>query len=658
MRLLLDYLALPEELTEFEVNYLSQMNRVGLYFFWANLPVFVLVALFNGTSPGLAVLLTSLVLAGPTAASMLLDNPRHLSCVLGFTAMCMGGLLVHFGQGPMQIEMHFYFFSLLAVLAMFANPMVIVVAAVTVTFHHTVIWLLIPSSVFNYDASLWVVAVHTTFVVVESCAAIFIARSFFDNVIGLDRIVQARTAELAERNRDMKLVLDNVNQGLFTINREAQVVSECSAKVQDWMGVPAEQTMGGYLSQVDSTVAEYFEFGWEDVIAGFMPLEVTLDQLPKSFSNGEQHFQITYEPILADGMDDDEFEKLLVVISDVTEQRARAEAKAEQLETMQIFEHYLSDKSGFLEFFSEGTLLIRGIVDESFGEDLVKCKRWLHTLKGNALMFGLERFGTLVHDLEDIIIDQRRRLNPLESSQLEVQWSSIQDRLNTLLGERRHLRIELEEAQYTAIVGAVEKGLRKKELLDMIHSWKLEPVSRRLERLANQARRISQRLGKGDVLITIEDNAVETEPQRFSNFWVSFTHIIRNALDHGIELPNERIEQGKSPQGHLSIKTWLDDERLTIDISDDGRGIDWERLRNKAQKHGHVCETQDDLIAFMFRDGVTTKEIASETSGRGVGLGVVKQSVEALGGTMEFDSVAGEGTHFRFLLPLADRIAA
>ena len=129
----LDFVRLPSEISEFERGYLARMNRVALGFLWLNLPVFVCVAFFNETQPLLALVLTCLTLVGPTVAWSTLDNPRTVSLIHGFTAMCMGGLLVHFGQGPIQIEMHFYFFSLLAVLAMFGNPTVIVVAAVTVT---------------------------------------------------------------------------------------------------------------------------------------------------------------------------------------------------------------------------------------------------------------------------------------------------------------------------------------------------------------------------------------------------------------------------------------------------------------------------------------------------------------------------------------------
>src|SRR5262249_17283367 len=145
-------------------------------------------------------------LVGPTLAYFFFQNPRSLSVTFGFTAMAMGGLLVHFGQGPMQIEMHFYFFTLLALLSIFGNPLVIILPAVTVAAHHGLLYFLLPRSVFNYDASLWAVVVHAAFVVLESFAACFMARSFFDNVIGLERIVGERTRELDAVNRDMRLV--------------------------------------------------------------------------------------------------------------------------------------------------------------------------------------------------------------------------------------------------------------------------------------------------------------------------------------------------------------------------------------------------------------------------------------------------------------------
>jgi len=136
MKKLIDYLVLPNVVSAFEASYLARLNRIGFVFFALHLPLFVGLAYFNDTGPLAAAVLTAFVLAGPLLALKVLANPRSVSLVYGFTAMIMGGLLVHFGQGPVQIEMHFYFFALLAMLAVFGNPLAIVVAAVTVALHH------------------------------------------------------------------------------------------------------------------------------------------------------------------------------------------------------------------------------------------------------------------------------------------------------------------------------------------------------------------------------------------------------------------------------------------------------------------------------------------------------------------------------------------
>src|SRR5262245_4464243 len=102
------YLILPAEITAFERDYLKRMNRIGLTFFCLHIPAFMLVAALCDTGVIKAFFLTAAVLIGPLLAYRTFTNVRTMAAVFGFTAMCMGGLLVHFGQGPMQIEMHFY----------------------------------------------------------------------------------------------------------------------------------------------------------------------------------------------------------------------------------------------------------------------------------------------------------------------------------------------------------------------------------------------------------------------------------------------------------------------------------------------------------------------------------------------------------------------
>lgn len=349
---------LPPHISEFERTYVQRLNRIALWFFAAHIPVFAIVAFVNKTNPLLAVALTTGVMVGPGLAHVLLKNPRHISLIYGVTAMAMGGLLVHFGQGPVQIEMHFYFFALLAMLAVYGNPAVIYVAAVTVALHHVLMWMFLPMSVFNYDAPLWVVAIHAAFVVLEGIATAFIARSFFDNVIGLEQIISERTRELAGRNQDIQLILDNVGQGFLTLDRHGRMSREHSRPVVEWFGPYNPGTpLADFLAAHDREVAEGFAAGWQRVGDGVTPVDVAMSRLPKRMRLGERHMEISCQPITdASG----QVGRAIVVISDITARVEQERLEAEQKETAMLVNHMIGSNSSFMDKIKDDPALGRG----------------------------------------------------------------------------------------------------------------------------------------------------------------------------------------------------------------------------------------------------------------------------------------------------------
>jgi two-component system, chemotaxis family, sensor kinase CheA len=642
-------IVLPERITDFERQYLNRMNRIGLWFFALHIPVFVLIAQLNDTGPLLAAALGLATLIGPLLAYRTFRNPRSVSLTYGFTSMLMGGILVHVGQGPVQIEMHFYFFALIAMLAVYANPLVILVAAVTVALHHLAMWLVLPTSVFNYDAPIWVVAVHAAFVVLESVATCYIARSFFDNVIGLEKIVQARTAELAARTRDMRLVLDHVDQGFITIDRNGVMSPERSAIVEKWLGPSGPHaTFAEYLSGSSPIVAETFELGLSEVNDGVLPLEVTLGQLPQRFGIKGRSFSIAYTPILEDG----ELEKLLIVITDISSVVERERLQREQREMLHMFEQLTRDRSGFLEFFEETRDLVKA-VERNEIVDLTHLKRVIHTLKGNAAIFGMPSMSDKCHELETMIEETQER-PPLEQrNELVALFDRMRANLDTLLGNDARKRIEVEPTEYEQALLRAAKVDSHGELVRLISAWKLEPSARRLERIAEQAQRIATRLNKGPLAVVIRDNGLRLEPARWASFWSAFVHVVRNAVDHGLESEVERLANGKSERGKLELVTRLDRHEFVIEIKDDGRGVDWSAIAERAKNAGLPHRTSQELVAAVFADGISTAPYISELSGRGVGMGAVRAECEARGGTVELVSEPAAGTRVVFRFPAA-----
>ncbi|PYO03450.1 MAG: hypothetical protein DMD91_01050, partial [Candidatus Rokuibacteriota bacterium] len=586
---LMKYLALPKEMTPFEQRYLVRLNKIALIFFFLHIPALMAVAWVAGSGPLSALGLSLAVMVGPTIAYRTIRHPRSLSVVYGITAMMMGGLLVHFGQGPVQIEMHFYFFALLAMLCMFANPMVNLAAAVTVALHHLIVWLIVPRSVFNYEAEWWVVLVHAAFVVLETVAACYISREFFDNVIGLEKIVEARTATIREKQRDMRLILDNVETGLITVDLDGRMSSECSRVVEEWFGAPATgQKLAGWLGERDATFGEWLDLALESVKEGTLPADVALGQCPSRLIDKAKTYAVHYQLIVGA---DRAPEKILVIVTDITERLRKEAAERGQAELLQLFQHIMRDKAGFIEFLTEAEDLMRTLRGGVY-DGVEHMKRIIHTLKGNCAIFGMRRVSEICHDLENAIAEEGLASGAAQMGALYDAWDLIRGDLEKMLGERQR-SIEIDDADYESIIKAVLDGVDARIVTRMIQSWRLEPAGRRLARIEQQIRGLCERMGKGTVDVAIEPHDLRFNSEHFAPFWSAFIHVLRNAVDHGIEGREQRQQHGKPEQSLIKVSTQVEGEHLVVTVEDDGPGVDWEALRAKASELGVAASALD-----------------------------------------------------------------
>lgn len=646
MTRLLNYLLLPAEVSDFEDRYLARVNRIAIWFLAAHLPVLATIAWLNGSDVGTALLLAVAAFAGPLVAVARCSR-RAAAVVMGVAAMFLGGVLVHVGQGPLQIEMHFYFFVTIALLVVFANPAVILAAAATVTAHHAVLWALLPASVFNYDAPLWVVGVHAAFVLLESAAACYIARSFFDNVVGLERIVAARTTEVAARNADLRMLLDAVEQGFFTVNRDGVVSDERSAAVDQWLGgAAAGTTLPEWIRRHDPVVADWLALGLEDVFADLLPAEVTVDQLPKRMAVGDRTMKLEYVPIPRGGP----VQALAVVMTDITAVVARERLEMEHRMLLAMVDRIGRDKAGFLEFVREADEIIGALVAGA-ADDLPVIRRLVHTLKGNAAVFGLDSVSAACHAIEDHIADTGSAPEVDAWAALHAQWATVRDNLKRLVGDEP-LGLALGDAEYVSLLLAVLNGAPREVVARQVAEWRLEPTAVRMARIANHARVLAARLQKGGVEVRVRGGHLRTDPDRWGYFWSALVHVVRNAVDHGLESPAQRLAAGKPAAGVIELATELDRDQFVVTLADDGRGIDWERVARAAAAQGLPTGRHEDLVEALFSDGVSTAAAVSTVSGRGIGMGAVRAACLDLGGQVQVRSVPGKGTSFEFRFPI------
>jgi len=227
---------------------------------------------------------------------------------------------------------------------------------------------------------------------------------------------------------------------------------------------------------------------------------------------------------------------------------------------------------------------------------------------------------------------------------------TISAQLGAGTSRRRGISISVEE--YEELMHALEHRDDTPALLRRVASWRHEPVARRLERMRDQIEVLARKLEKAEPEVIIEAGALRLPAGSFAELWAALAHVVRNAVDHGFQTAAERAAAGKSPKNRVWLRAFEDGERgFVISLGDDGRGIDWEKIAQRASAAGLPTGTRADLERALFVDSISTRDQVSETSGRGVGLGAVRSAVTALGGRIELESAAGQGTTFRLALP-------
>jgi two-component system, chemotaxis family, sensor kinase CheA len=471
----------------------------------------------------------------------------------------------------------------------------------------------------------------------------------------LEHKVEERTTELARKNRDMRLVLDNVDQGFATLSPDGGLSRERSRVLDEWFGVCDEPlSFWQYISPCAPRFAANFRLGWEQLSDGFLPIEVSLAQLPQLLHARGKSWQFRYLPIYRGS----ELDGVLLVVADITARLAKEAEEAEYQELMESFKRLVSDRSGLNGFLREAEPMVEAIAARRLDSDSVVLNRALHTLKGNAASMGLALVAGLCHKLESEVAESGA-VSDATLAELSARWSAIKRHIHSFIGKAPETVIEVTEADYTALVAHLSeaRGIPR-ELLHELLAWKLTPVERPLQRLAEYARALASRLDKGDIDVRVEPNGVRLDAERFKGFFSELVHVIRNAVDHGIESPAERQAGGKSGRATLTLKTQLQNDGLTFEVADDGPGIDWEALAVKASEQGMPHSTSAELLAVLCRDGITTCAAVTSSSGRGVGMAAFRHKVEAMHGRMEVESTRGGGARFIIHLPCSTRDVA
>ena len=347
-----------------------------------------------------------------------------------------------------------------------------------------------------------------------------------------------------------------------------------------------------------------------------------------------------------------------------------------------------------LASMEDGLLMLERAPDEE--EAIAEVFRAAHTLKGNAMSVGSNDVAELAHVVEDVLDRVRAHDVTMSSGLVSFLLRAVDVLRETLAGAsgegtvldvsataQRTLRVEARKLDRTldlvselAVVrGRLERSIgelppalahavldpfeeiesRFADLQDEILKLRLVALGPALRTHARAVRDLAKSTGKL-TRFAVDAGSVEVDTRVVELLRDPLVQMIRNAVDHGLELPHEREALGKSRLGQISIHARDAGGAIVLEVRDDGRGLSSERILARAKERGLVAAdaapSEREIFGMIFEPGLTTARSVSATSGRGVGMDIVKRNVEALRGTIEVESEPGRGTTIRLRFPL------
>jgi signal transduction histidine kinase len=486
--------------------------------------------------------------------------------------------------------------------------------------------------------------------------------------------VDERTADLRERSSAITRLLDNSNQGFLTFSTSLDVENEYSQKcVEIFQETIEGKNIGELLYPEEIEKKKFFDetiraiFEEEDEVK----IDAILSLLQHEFVLHNKAINVLYkriEPqrfmlILTDITDKKNLEKNIEIERNRLKMIVSAISNSEELfELLEGYQTFLSEREGFI------------VWEHTPQQNLTELYRVVHTYKG---LFAQKDFMTTLQGLhkvesrlslwlQDEMISNETIQTMLKKIDFELWLKKDTDILRDTLGDDfmdRKTTITIDEVTYEMLQNKIlelidaqpEECHELLELLEVIKGLKYKPIGEYFTSLPKYVELLGERLEKSLNVMEIEDKTNVSVGEAFRGFAKSLIHIIRNSVDHGIESPEERVEREKEEEGNIFFVIAETEDAVILQISDDGRGIDREKLKQKALDGGFrtskELEDEESVMDLLFEDYLSTKEEINDLSGRGVGLASVRSELLKLGGSYKVISELGKGTRFEFAIP-------
>ncbi|RZA26790.1 MAG: GAF domain-containing protein [Proteobacteria bacterium] len=497
-----------------------------------------------------------------------------------------------------------------------------------------------------------------------------------------DRVAE-RTKQLQERTYDIQNMLENMNQGIFTINEEGSIDKEYSSCLEEILELDNLAGQDGISLLFDKAGLTRDQTdsikGAATSSIGCSPLGYAMNshmlpsEIQAAMGGRIKTLEIDWQPIVYQ----DNVEKIMVIVRDVTAVRKLIREASDHRQEVSIIDHILAcGAAGFNRFMNEADETIAWIEHRlsSSPVDLNELFRRIHTLKGNARMLQFLFISDAARSFENAMTD----LKASPDNNLEI----LSRMLGGIIQAKNHYQRIYRDRLSAFINQSPQEGLSQcKSLLDGFDlkssSEKLlimEKIRNIIEdnknktfdlvmRITPAISKISEELGKPAPKIVFRGENFVLDDQTEKLLHNAFGHCLRNAVDHGLENKETRLKNGKQARGEITIDFSRNTTHYLVEIFDDGAGLNLKRLKDLGLAKGIIDERASltQIAEVVFSAGLSTATNLSDISGQGVGMDAVRSMIQDQGGevSIKFNgSSDGQGFQpfsWRIRLPISDR---
>jgi PAS domain S-box-containing protein len=493
-----------------------------------------------------------------------------------------------------------------------------------------------------------------------------------DDAVAKNALIEQQHALVTHTLDQVATLLNNSGQGFLSFGRDLMIEEGFSQECQRIFGRDVlDLPLPELLFAEDARQRSFLEKTLRLVINSDddrLRREAYLGLLPKEYRLGERYCKAEYR-LLDNG-------RMMLILTDITDEKHLTERLAQERLRVEFVVHALESRDELLEVLRDFEAFRSRVLPDllSFERQphvlLTEVFRHIHTFKSLFAQASLPTIPDVMHDLESRLgrlrdlgeaLDTnviKRELGSTDlGAALETDLALLREKLgDEFFSSEREIRVPASKLASLETEASTLYGSDSR-MLGLIRYLRYVPLQSLIEPHFKAAEQLSERQEKLLAPITCSGEAATVDPDIYGPFCKSLVHLFRNAVDHGIEDADTRLMAEKDETATIRCAVHTEDEQLILTIADDGCGIDVAHIKEKAIEQGKVSAaeaaamSEAEALMLVFAEGVTTSDSITTISGRGVGLSAVRQELVQLGGTVQVESVPGQGSRFTFTLP-------